>query len=109
MSTDSNKDKLFYKLIARQRTGSSTHQMTLMIDGRLITDTEELKHGLNISANSPHLMCIHGHTSKKMLKISEVLQTGTMITIPNKYSENAKSCKALVIMYINKFILFTFS
>ena len=28
MSTDSNKDKLFYKLIARQRTGSSTHQMT---------------------------------------------------------------------------------
>ena len=42
MSTDSNKDKLFYKLIARQRTGSSTHQMTLMIDGRLITDTEEL-------------------------------------------------------------------
>ena len=27
----------------------------------------------------------------------------------NKYSENAKSCKALVIMYINKFILFTFS
>ena len=24
-------------------------------------------------------------------------------------SENAKSCKALVIMYINKFILFTFS
>ena len=27
----------------------------------------------------------------------------------NKYSENAKSCKALVIMYINKLILFTFS
>ena len=27
----------------------------------------------------------------------------------NKYSENAKSCKVLVIMYINKFILFTFS
>ena len=42
MSTDSNKDKLFSKLIARQRTGSSTHQMTLMIDGRLITGTEEL-------------------------------------------------------------------
>ena len=31
------------------------------------------------------------------------------IHIYNKYSENAKSCKALVIMYINKFILFTFS
>ena len=29
--------------------------------------------------------------------------------IYNKYSENAKSCKALVIMYINKCILFTFS
>ena len=29
--------------------------------------------------------------------------------INNKYSENAKSCKALVIMYIDKFILFTFS
>ena len=27
----------------------------------------------------------------------------------NKYSENAKSCKALVIMYIHKLILFTFS
>ena len=27
----------------------------------------------------------------------------------NKYSENAKSCKALFIMYINKLILFTFS
>ena len=30
-------------------------------------------------------------------------------TIINKYSENAKSCKALVIMYINEFILSTFS
>ena len=30
-------------------------------------------------------------------------------TITNKYSENAKSCKALVIMYIIKFIVFTFS
>ena len=27
----------------------------------------------------------------------------------NKYSENAKSCKALVIMYVNTSILFTFS
>ena len=27
----------------------------------------------------------------------------------NKYSENANSCKALFIMYINKLILFTFS
>ena len=32
-----------------------------------------------------------------------------IITCSNKYSENTKSCKALVIMYINKFILFTFS
>ena len=30
-------------------------------------------------------------------------------TDSNKYSENAKSCKALFIMYINKLILFTFS
>ena len=29
--------------------------------------------------------------------------------IENKYLENAKSCKALVIMYINNLILFTFS
>ena len=29
--------------------------------------------------------------------------------ICNKYSENANSCKALVIMYINTFIIFTFS
>ena len=27
----------------------------------------------------------------------------------NKYSENAKSCKALVVMYINKLILLPFS
>ena len=35
---------------------------------------------------------------------------GQLNTACNKYSENAKSCKALVIMYIiNKCILFTFS
>ena len=32
-----------------------------------------------------------------------------LVTVSNKYSDNAKSCKALVIMYINKFILFNFS
>ena len=40
----------------------------------------------------------------------ETQPNATMLNLKqNKYSENAKSCKALVIMYINKFILFTFS
>jgi len=42
MDSHSNKDKLFYKLVDRQRSSSKSHTMALSIKGRIITDTDEL-------------------------------------------------------------------
>lgn len=42
MSTHANKDKLFYKLIAKQRSSDTGRSTALTVDGRLITDPEEL-------------------------------------------------------------------
>jgi endonuclease/exonuclease/phosphatase family metal-dependent hydrolase len=42
MDSHSNKTKLFYKLVAKQRSGSSNSSMALSIQGRLITEADEL-------------------------------------------------------------------
>ena len=42
MDSQSNKNKLFYKLVARQRSCGPASSVALCVEGRTITDTDEL-------------------------------------------------------------------
>ena len=42
MQTHSNNDKLFYKLVAAQRSSSRSHGTSIMVDDRLLTDEADI-------------------------------------------------------------------
>ena len=49
--------------------------------------------------------CVHQICVAAKIHTASIRREGYNPSHDFKYSENAKSCKALVIMYINKFIL----